>query len=202
MKRFDHVLQFKITLKGGRPPIWRRLQVPCTYTFWDLHVAIQDAMGWLDYHLHLFRIQNPTGGRRTEIGIPLDHALGDEDVALAGWEVPIASYFTLTNRRAIYEYDFGDDWQHAVVLERITPRDASAKYPVCLAGRRACPPEDCGGIWGYERFLEIIQDPTHEQHEDMMVWSGGAFDPERFDKRAVRFDDPQERWQRAFLQSS
>jgi hypothetical protein len=87
-----------------------------------------------------------------------------------------------------------------VLLERITPRDASAEYPVCLAGRRAGPPEDCGGVWGYERFLQIIRDPTHEEHEHLMVWSGGAFDPERFDKEAVRFDDPQARWQLAFLE--
>ena len=198
MIKRDHSFQFKITLQGLRPPIWRRIVVPSSYTFWDLHVAIQDAMGWLDYHLHLFRIRNPTNGVRVEIGIPSGEQFWDEPEPLCGWAVPIASYFTLSNRRATYLYDFGDGWQHSVVLEEIVPLEGSMTLPVCLAGRRRCPPEDCGGIGGYERFLEILGDTSHEEHEDMLVWAGGSFDSGQFERAAIQFDDPYERWQLAF----
>ena len=107
VKRREHSLQFKITLKGLRPPIWRRILVPSSYSFWDLHVAIQDAMGWLDSHLHLFRIRSPTDGKRAEIGIPLDDPFSDLPEPLAGWAVPVASYFTLSNRKATYLYGPG-----------------------------------------------------------------------------------------------
>ena len=196
--RFDHILQFKVTLRDIRPPVWRRIQVPCTYTFWDLHVAIQDAMGWLDCHLHMFSIRNPVDGTRTEIGIPVDDPFMDERPQLVGWEVPIANYFTLMSRKATYDYDFGDNWQHSVVLEQVAPADASASYPACVAGRRRCPPEDCGGVFGYERFLEIVRDPTHEEYEGTLTWAGGGFDPEGFDRARVSFDDPEKRWNIAF----
>lgn len=196
--RGDHSLQFKITLKGVRPPIWRRIQVPSSYSFWDLHVAMQDAMGWLDYHLHAFQLRSPAGGPRVEIGIPSDEPYLDLRETLPGWEIAVPNYFTLSNRRATYLYDFGDGWKHSVVLEKIEPLEDSRTLPVCLSGRRHSPPEDCGGIGGYRRFLEIIGDPTHEEHEDMLVWVGGSFDPEHFDKNSIRFDDPHERWRLAF----
>lgn len=197
-KQPDHSFQFKITLQGLRPPIWRRILVPWSYSFWDLHVAIQDAMGWLDYHLHQFEIRSPSDGRRFEIGIPMEELLDDYPEPLAGWEIPIAAYFTLATRKAIYRYDFGDGWKHSVVLEKIAPLTASTMLPVCLAGRRRCPPEDCGGIRGYERFLKIIRDVSHEEHEEMLAWIGGSFDPDSFSRTAIRFDDPAQRWQRAF----
>lgn len=197
-KRRDHSLQFKIALMGVRPPIWRRIRVPAGYTFWDLHVAIQDAMGWLDYHLHEFEIRNPVDRRVARIGIPDDDSFSDQPELLPGWAVPVVSYFTLSNRSATYLYDFGDDWRHSVVLEEIAPLESPMTLPECLAGRRRCPPEDCGGIGGYESLLEILADPSHEDHEDTLTWVGGSFDPEGFDKAAVRFDDPDERWRRAF----
>ncbi|GAB6887558.1 plasmid pRiA4b ORF-3 family protein [Desulfothermus okinawensis JCM 13304] len=150
--------QFKITLKGIRPPIWRRIQVPETYTFWDLHVAIQDAMGWEDYHLHEFEIINPSTGLKVRIGSP------DEDFyreVLLEWKQKIADYFSEENPVANYIYDFGDGWEHKVQLEKILPRKNSINYPVCIKGRRACPPEDCRGIWGYKELLEVIKDPAH-----------------------------------------
>ena len=110
----------------------------------------------------------------------------------------IADYFTLSNRTAAYVYDFGDDWQHSVVLEEIAPLEDAGTLPVCLAGRRRCPPEDCGGAWGYEHLLAVLADPSHEEHEDLLAWVGGRLDPEEFDRAAVRFDDPEERWRRAF----
>lgn len=193
----DHVFQFKVTLKGIRPPIWRRILVPSDYTFWDLHVAIQDAMGWLDCHLHLFR--KPTRGvmQWLEIGIPGDEGW-DEYTTVPGWEIFIAQIFTLAERKMVYQYDFGDGWEHDVVLEKVFPRDKSVRYPVCTGGRRACPPEDCGGIPGYHRFCEAITDPAHPEHDEMLEWVGRAFDPDHFDQGEVHFDDPDQRWNFAF----
>jgi hypothetical protein len=189
------VYQFKITLKGFEPLIWRQIQVPETYSFWDLHVAIQDAMGWLDCHLHLFTIRNPLTGEKAKIGIPDDEFPED---ALAGWNQKIADYFSMKNNAADYQYDFGDNWEHTVVLEKIIPREAGIKYPVCIAGEKACPPEDCGGINGYFDFLEAIKNPFHEQHKDMLRWAGGKFDPARFDPAKVKFDNPVKRFKIAF----
>lgn len=188
--KFERVYQFKITLSNAKPPIWRRIQVPETYSFWDLHVAIQDAMGWKDYHLHEFKTVNPSTGLIEDVGIPD----GDyDDEVLPGWKRKIADYFSLENPSADYMYDFGDSWEHKIQLEKIISREKNVNYPVCIKGKRACPPEDCGGVRGYDDFLEIIKDPGHEEHEDMLNWIGGEFDPERFDIKEVRFDDPDKR---------
>lgn len=197
-KNFSQVYQFKITLRDISPPIWRRIQVPQTYTFWDLHVAIQDAMGWLDYHLHQFEMIDPSTGMRVEIGIPEDESGWYEGQILPGWKEKIAAYFTPENRLAVYTYDFGDDWKHSVTLEEILPRNKSVNYPACIDGKRARPPEDCGGTWGYEELLEIINDPDHEEYEEMLEWLGGGYDPEHFDLKEVRFDDPDKRFKIAF----
>jgi len=194
-KKFNQVYQFKITLKGAKPPIWRRMQVAETYTFWDLHVAIQDAMGWLDCHLHEFGMVNPSTDFEMNIGSP-DEDSGRE--VLPGWKQKIADYFSAENPSADYVYDFGDSWEHQIQLEKILPREKNINYPICIKGKRACPPEDCGGIWGYEDFLEIITDPNHEEYEEMLEWVGGEFDPEHFDVKEVRFDDPDKRRKMAF----
>ncbi len=195
-KKYDQVYQFKINLKGIKPPIWRRIQVPETYTFWDLHVAIQDAMGWEDYHLHEFNFTLPLTKIKVCIGIPMEDDL--EETMLPGWEIKISDFFSLQNPTGDYCYDFGDGWQHSVTLEKILPREAGVIYPRCIDGKRACPPEDCGGIGGYAEFLEAIKDPTHELHEDMLDWIGGEFDPEDFDASEVKFDDPAKRFKIAF----
>lgn len=192
--QFTQVYQFKITLEEINPPIWRRIQVPETYSFWDLHVAIQDSMGWTDSHLHQFEITNPKTGKEVEISIPDEDW---EDEALAGWEVKIADYFSLKNPTALYIYDFGDNWEHTILLEKIVPRAEKTEYPICLEGERACPPEDCGGAWGYVDLLETISDPDDEEYEDTIEWLGDDFDPEYFDPIDVYFDDPDERRQLA-----
>jgi hypothetical protein len=154
-------------------------------------------MGWLDYHLHEFEIVNPSTGLKDNIGIPVpDEAFGRE--VLPGWKQRIADYFSMNNRLADYVYDFGDSWEHKIQLEKILPREKGVKYPICVKGKRACPPEDCGGIWGYEELLEIIKDPNHEEHEEMLEWLGGEFDSEHFDVEEVRFDDPDKRRKIAF----
>ena len=197
-RRYTQVFQFKITLKEIEPEIWRRIQVPANYSFWDLHVAIQDAMGWTDSHLHMFRILNPLTDDTNQIGIPdEDRFVGDPEI-LPGWELPITGYFLEGNPRAEYEYDFGDSWIHEITLETIAPRQVGAKYPRCLDGRSACPPEDCGGPPGYEDMLRILKNPDHEEHESMLTWVGRQYDPERFDPKDLRFDDPKKRWDTAF----
>ncbi len=194
----EAVLQIKVTLRDIRPPIWRRIQVPASYNFWDLHVAIQDAMGWSDYHLHEFRL--PAKGKASIfIGIP-DEDFPSGRQTLPGWKVPVTRYLSVAGDMMRYEYDFGDGWEHDVILEGILSADPDAAYPRCIAGRRACPPEDCGGPFGYAEFLEAIADPNHERHEELVGWVGGQFDPGAFRPEAVEFDDPEERWQIAFGQ--
>ena len=198
MEKRNLVYQFKITLKAIEPPIWRRVQVPSSYNFWDLHVALQDSMGWLDYHLHAFRILDPRTGEVLEIGIPSDDLFDDERPCLPGWEFPISDYFQAQGNRAEYEYDFGDSWEHEVVLEEIVERVPKSKYPKCIDGARACPPEDCGGLWGYQELLMTIRDPSHEEYESTLEWLGGRYDSETFDPKEVRFDNPKKRWRIAF----
>ena len=194
----NRVYQFKITMKDITPLIWRRIVVPETYNFWDLHVAIQDAMGWLDYHLHLFRIRRKHAGKITEIGIPNADGFDDEIPILAGWEIPIADYFNDVGVTADYEYDFGDGWQHEVVLEGILLREKGQKYPQCLAGAQACPPEDCGGVPGYYRLLEVMSDPRDDEYEEMVAWLGKKYNPQEFKPKKVKFDNPKRRWEKAF----
>ena len=188
----ENVYQFKISLTGIEPQIWRQIQVPENYTFWDLHVAIQDSMGWWDSHLHSFTMKNLATGEKEEIGIPSDDFL-DEMPILPGWEEKMADWFTEENMKVLYIYDFGDDWHHEVKLEKILPNEEGVKYPRCIAGKRACPPEDCGGVWGFSDFLEAVRDPEHEEHERMLEWIGGEYDPEDFDPKEVKFDNPKTR---------
>ncbi len=200
MQKRNKTMIFKVSLLEIKPKIWREIEVPANYSFWDLHVAIQDAMGWLDYHLHLFRICNPETGENEEIGIPDEEGFFDDFPMLPGWEIAIADYFTDPGEKAVYEYDFGDGWEHEILLKGIAVKEKGAKYARCLAGKRACPPEDCGGTLGYERLLRIIKNPKHEEHERMMEWLGGEYDPARFDADSVEFDNPKKRWETAFLE--
>lgn len=196
------VHQFLIVLSGTDPLVWRRIQVPETYSFWDLHVAIQDAMGWLDSHLHEFRLLDADEERMVSIGIPTDDDPDDRPV-VPGWEVSLSSYFASRPWHALpmlYAYDFGDDWEHLLVHEGMESAEASLNYPRCLAGARRCPPEDCGGVRGYVELLEVIANPKHAEHASMMQWLGGNYEPDAFDPKRVAFDDPRKRWKIAFQQ--
>ena len=198
VKKTNEVYQFKITLNNSKPTIWRRIVVPSNYSFWDLHVAIQDSMGWIDYHLHIFEIKNPKTNMKVEIGIPDEEDELFDRIILPDYKEKITKYFNENNRNARYEYDFGDSWIHTIKLEKILPATIGEKYPKCIDGKMACPPEDCGGIGGYYNLIEIINDPSHEEYENMMEWLGGEFNPEIFDPKAVSFDDPKERWNNNF----
>ena len=205
---FTKVYQFKITLMETNPPVWRRIQVPENYTFWGLHVAIQDSMGWTDSHLHEFRVKEPRTGREMHLGIPDDEYDDDLHKILPGWEYHIAGEY---NKEVLYVYDFGDNWRHVITLEELQTRKKDVRYPLCLDGARACPPEDVGGISGYENFLKIIENPEHEEYKETMEWAvsqielkdeyqplktgnrNRIYDPEHFNPGEIVFDDPYER---------
>ncbi len=190
----------RISLLDIKPEVWREIEVPATYSFWDLHVAIQDAMGWLDCHLHMFIVHNPKTREMDEIGIPDEGEFLNSPPILPGWETSIADYFIEPSDQTSYEYDFGDGWEHIITLASMGESKTETEYPRCLKGERSCPPEDCGGVGGYERLLEIIQDPKHEEYESMMDWLDGGFDPDGFDPDSVSFDNPKERWEFTFLE--
>ena len=185
-----HVLQIKVTLEHVKPPVWRRLLLSDASSFWDLHVAIQDAMGWVDCHLHQFAVRSPSTGALEAVGIPDEEFM--EEVR-PGWDTPVSHYLNLSSRRIRYAYDFGDGWTHSVVLEKIRPLVPDERVPACLAGRRACPPEDCGGPAGYDHLLKVLANPKHPEHRELKDWVRSDFDSEQFDPKEVEFDDPKER---------
>ncbi|MBN1582255.1 MAG: plasmid pRiA4b ORF-3 family protein [Anaerolineae bacterium] len=166
------IYQIKITLSGSKPPIWRRVLVRGDTTLGKLHDIIQAVMGWLDYHLHLFTIDG------VHFGVP---SPDDWEPVLDERKIRLDRIVPGEGTKFIYEYDFGDSWDHVLLVEKIMPSEQGVAYPACIKGRRACPPEDVGGIWGYYGFLEAIQDPGHPEHDDYLEWIGGEFDPERFD---------------------
>lgn len=191
------VLQFKITLQGIEPAIWRRIQISDLCDFWGLHVAIQDAMGWFDCHLHHFEMNHSIEKGKQYMGIPDNEGFDEVFHTLPGWEYRVRDYLVI-NERFRYEYDYGDGWIHLVEYEGEQQKQNNKKYPLCIAGERACPPEDVGGTRGYEDFIEGIENPDHPEHESMLEWIGGEYNPNKFDPKKVKFDNPTKRWKTAF----
>jgi pRiA4b ORF-3-like protein len=169
------VYQLHITLKGIRPPIWRRVQVPATIRLNAFHTLIQTVFGWTDTHLHQFFIGGTSYGQPDDF----DEVVEDESA------VTLAHAVGTGIKRFLYVYDFGDDWEHDVEVEKIIAGNSGSERPVCLDGRRHRPPEDCGGPPGYNNFLAALRDPSHEEHDAMLEWVGGSFDAEAFDLAAV-----------------
>lgn len=168
--------QFKITLKDSKPPIWRRIQVK-DGTLDKLHEHIQTAMGWMNSHLHQFTINGQSYGD-PEL---LDDGFNDNE-CIDSTRTKISQIVPASGKpfKFLYEYDFGDSWLHEIFFEGCPPPEKRKKYPLCVEGARACPPEDVGGIGAYYGFLEALADPTHEDHEQFLEWSG-PFDPMDFD---------------------
>jgi len=166
------IYQLKITLKGAQPPIWRRLLIANTDNLEDVHVAIQIVMGWTNSHLHEF------AKGRDRYGIPDEEFPSD---VREETDYRLDQVLQKEKDKLNYVYDFGDGWEHELVLEKILTFEPGAVLPVCLEGGRACPPEDVGGIPGYAMFLEAISDPSHPEYEEMLEWTGGGFDSEHFD---------------------
>jgi hypothetical protein len=185
------VFQLKIVLEGSKPPIWRRLLIPADLKLPDLHGVIQLAMGWNNEHLYHFMVGTRSKGLRF-YGDPdlldIDLIQEAEGEFVNDLNVPIDHL--LVNRKdwIRYEYDFGDGWIHRLTLEGILVQPLQlARIPRCVTGQRACPPEDIGGVFGFERALPILANPTHPEHQEMLAWVG-PFDPNRFDLEAVNAD--------------
>lgn len=172
------IYQIKVTLNDSKPPIWRRILVEDNVTLSKLHDILQTVMGWTNSHLHHFIINDQFYGEL------MDDEFGDmgtQDEA----RFKLNQFVSREGFRFRYEYDFGDGWLHDLVVEKILPAEKGTQYPVCITGKRACPPEDVGGVWGYEDFLKTISNPKHPEHNEMMEWVGGDFDPERFNLNPV-----------------
>lgn len=169
------IYQIHISLNGVKPKIWRRLLVKPEITLVDFHRIIQTAMGWTNSHLHQFEVGYDTYS-------PADFEVeGTKDSR----KVKLKSLLKEEKSKMKYEYDFGDGWIHNIVLEKILPFDEALQIPHCIAGKGNCPPEDCGGIWGYEDLITIISNPKDKQYKETMEWLGGEFDPNYFDKKEI-----------------
>jgi len=171
----SNILQFKITLKDIKPKIWRRFLISDSWTFDKLHRIIQEIMGWENYHLYEFRFGN------IRIILPDEGYL--EENELDPKKVKVYEYLNKEKQKCEYVYDFGDSWEHEIIIEKIMPDQIGDKYPKCIDGERACPPEDCGGVGGYERILEVLktgEDPGGEDVQELKEWLG-KWNPEEFD---------------------
>lgn len=211
-------MQFIVVLLGSDPLVWRRIIVPLNYSFWDLHVALQDAMGWADSHLHQFDFVHfdPASAESKErsIGIP-DLELDRDPETEAGWELKVIDFMNWHSKPIRYWYDFGDDWHHMLGFEGV--KDPKCNSPICTGGSGACPPEDVGGIPGYEEFLSIVGNRSHPDRQARFDWyrhiqswklrvgeslierqmNLDTYDPQYFDPADVWFDDPAERLRKA-----
>ncbi|WP_345428988.1 plasmid pRiA4b ORF-3 family protein, partial [Pseudonocardia xishanensis] len=166
------IFELEIVLAGVRPSVRRRVQVPGEIDLAVLHEVVQSAVGWTNSHLHEFEI----AGRR--YGMP-DPDWPGQDVV----DESKGKLFRLVKQgdRFGYVYDFGDNWAHEITVDKVLGAEPGVRYPRCVAGQGACPPEDVGGIWGYEEFQAVMADPSHPDHDERREWAGGEFDPHRFD---------------------
>jgi hypothetical protein len=172
-KTTPSVFQLRVTLKYVEPAIWRRLLVPADITLGKLHFVLNEVMGWTDSHLHSFGFADRKFG---DPQLDDDGELDFEDerkVKLAG--------LVRTGQSLRYDYDFGDSWVHEVLVEKQLEADERLSYPLCIGGARACPPEDCGGVPGYERLVGVLANSDDDEHDELVSWVGGHFDPEGFD---------------------
>lgn len=171
--RTETIYRMRIDLDDIAPPIWRRIEVPdCSLA--DFHFVVQGAMGWSNSHLHEFEIDDE------RFSIPNPFGFDDGPGVIDSTEVRLSDVIDGKGAEFDYLYDFGDSWSHTIKVEAVKQADPQVAYPLCVKGKRACPQEDCGGVWGYEELLEILADPEHREYEDRMDWCG-QFDPERFD---------------------
>jgi hypothetical protein len=166
------IYQLKITLKDIEPPIWRRVWVDKNATLSHLHWVIQIAMGWTNSHLHSFTIQG------VGYGVPMPELDFDGTDVQDEHAVMLSDFASGELFKFSYLYDFGDSWEHEILVEKVLLADPNVHCPVCIQAERACPPEDCGGVRGYQEFLAIIQAEDHPEHDAMLEWVGGFFDPD------------------------
>lgn len=204
------ILQLKITLSNINPPVWRRILIPDNFTFWQFHSAIQDVFIWSNGHLHRFYVGRIWDLYSDKIEIPNPYE-EEEDSWSPDFDHPsipkhgkkyletitlLSQFLQKPKDKVGYVYDYGDDWQHRILLEKVLEYDPKQKYPQIIAGKRACPPEDCGGPWGYKNLIEILTNPKHKEHQDTVDWlyldSAYDFDPEVFDLAEIEFSNADE----------
>lgn len=166
------IYQLKVTLKGIKPPIWRRLLIPSNATFWELHIAIQDSFGWENCHLHEFYNSALLDRNAVRISLPNpeDDFFGEKEGLLDESKTLLADFLSEKQPQATYVYDFGDNWEHQIILERILPFDPTEIYPQVIDDKRACPWEDSGGSWGYQEKIKILQDKNNEYYKEIADW--------------------------------
>lgn len=175
-KSENKIYQLKIILKGIKPPIWRRVQVESNMTLGELHHLIQDVMGWYNCHLHQFDCEGVLyADLSTEEDLECFDKAKDEN------KTALNKVLRQEKQKMRYDYDFGDSWEHEIVLEKILKPEEGMPYPVCLDGKRSCPPEDCGGEYGYQNLLDILKDPKHPEYKEWKEWLPEGFDSEAFD---------------------
>jgi len=170
------VYQLKVTLNGLRPPIWRRIQVTDEIRLDRLHEILQIVIGWTDIHLHEFAVN---GISYSDTSMDIGRDMKNEK------RVTLSSLISREKTKFSYIYDWRDCWVHEIILEKIITFQKGTRYTTCLEGKRACPPEHCGGPSGYKELLEILSDPSHSEHEDRFGWLSGDFDAEKFDVASV-----------------
>jgi Plasmid pRiA4b ORF-3-like protein len=175
------IVQIKVKLLGvSKPPVWRQLQLRADTRLDQLHEILQAALGWQNSHMHVFTFRDEEFGvRDPELG----HA--DERKVTLGELTDIGARFR-------YTYDFGDDWEHEITVEDLLDPDPDTHYPILLAAKGTCPPEDCGGTWGYANLKQALADPNHDEHEDMLEWlgldNGSEFDPTRVSTEDIDYE--------------
>ncbi len=182
------IAQIKVTLHGSKPPIWRRIEVPLNMRLDTLHRVLQIIMGWEDEHLHQFIVNAGDRGNTVYYGVT-DADLGFDPF---DWQdmrnerkTRLSDILTAPKSKFVYEYDFGDSWDHDIVLEKIVPHQPGVHYPRCVAGKRSGPPEDVGGIWGYTELLDALAHPTDPDVQELLEWVDEDFDPQAFDLESI-----------------
>jgi len=166
------VYRLKVTLRGSEPAIWRRILVSADITLRRLHGVLQTVMGWSGFHLYQYRVGSVFYGRpHPDYGFEMQ----------SDARTKLSDVLTGEGEKIIYDYDFGDSWEHTLLLEASQPAERGVRYPLLLDGARRCPPEDCGGIGGFHNFLEALKDPAHPEHAMYTAWWGGPFDQKEFD---------------------
>ncbi len=180
--------QIQIALRKFQPKIWRRILVSPDLLLTDFHKIIQTAMGWTNTHLHQFIKNRKYYAKKLE-----DDYFWDESDNVDYSKLRISDLLKKEKDKVIYEYDFGDGWEHDIILEKILPEEENVITPICIKGKNNCPPEDCGGVWGYVNMLEILENPDHQEYKELIEWLGGKFDPTYFDiddiNEALKLED-------------
>jgi hypothetical protein len=176
-KNLDRIYQIKVGLLEINPLIWRRFLIPANVTLHRLHLVLQEVMGWQNYHLYRFQI-----GKKEYSTPDPDNDFYELDFKNS-YRTKLANIVKEKSSYFMYEYDFGDSWEHQLLVEDIIDRDPTIQYPVCLEGENACPHEDSGGPYGYMEMLEIIKNPNHEEFRSTRTWLGKKFDPYKFDMK-------------------